>query len=512
MLGCLKDRLGSLRLMGLVAVAERTKTLLCCGFVACLAAGSLLTAAPVGASSGYGDVDADGYFARAVQWSVDNNIITADEPCFFPGAPVTRGDAAVSLWNMENRPSAPVHRFADVGYDQSLSGAVSWMAESKITTGTSRLTFSPDAQATRGEVAAYLHRLAGRPHAPRHRFSDVASAWMHAPVSWMAAQGITTGVSTEEFAPDKPLTRAELVTFLYRYKGQPAVAVDPSTERCCLRISADADPCGLSAELGRLVEVARDWDRTVEVAASVILHDGSVYGVNANEPVPSASAVKPVWAAAAIDVAGLEEVLPFAPAALVRSDNRAAGELIDLAGGIDALNAWSRDVAGLEDTHLSGWRIGSVLRRSSTARGLSQTTTSDLAQFYARLYQGEFLAQGESAQLMNWLRSTTRRLAYVEGAIVDRLPEPANSGALQKLGWLPPGGGWSTGNALVGGALVPVGDGEWFAIALSSTHSTHYTRAVKWFGLAACRVYAVVAGDPAHDCGRGNDPAVTTGD
>ena len=48
----------------------------------------------------------------------------------------------------------------------------------------------------------------------------------------MASTGITTGTSPTMFSPDNTLTRAQLVTFLYRYQGEPNLTVDPSTPLC----------------------------------------------------------------------------------------------------------------------------------------------------------------------------------------------------------------------------------------------------------------------------------------
>ncbi len=469
---------------------------------------SAILASSAAATGGYGDVAPGAYFAAAVQWSADQGITDIDDECFLPDAPVTRAEVAVSLWNMQGRPPAEPHSFIDVGEGRSRNDAISWMQRSGVTTGTSKQTFSPDAPVTRAQIAAFLHRLAGRPYALPHSFVDITSAWMHAPVSWMAAEGITTGVSPLEFAPSKVLTRAQLVTFLYRYNGQPEVVVEPSIQRCCLRVSAGSDPCGLAAELDRLVQVARDWDRTVEVAVSVILHDGSTYGQNADDWVPSASAVKPVWAAAAIDVAGLEQVAPLITDSLVHSNNLTAGRIIDLAGGVDAVNVWARDVAGMDSTYLSGWSYGSR-RVSSLAQGRPRTTTGNLANFYVRLHRGELLDPAGTNRLESALKSTARTLTYVDGAILDRLPKTATADALQKMGWLPPGGNWVSRNAVIGGALVVLDDGEWFAIAISSRNSERYQRSIKWFGFVACRIYVVLSDDSAHACERRGDPPLS---
>ena len=61
-------------------------------------------------------------------------------------------------------------------------------------------------------------------------------------VSWMAATGITTGTSPTTFAPNDTLTRAHLVTFLYRYQGEPEVTVNTSTPNCDPTTEATEDP------------------------------------------------------------------------------------------------------------------------------------------------------------------------------------------------------------------------------------------------------------------------------
>ncbi len=185
---------------------------------------------PVGAVAGFGDVDAGEFYTAPVQWMLDNEITTGTSPtCFAPGDPVTRGQAAAFMWRMEGSPTgSPAHPYTDVvaSWQQD---PVSWMAASQITTGTSATTFAPEKVVTRGEVAAFLHRLAGSPDAPPPtQFTDVVTSWQITPVGWMVQQQITAGTSVSTFSPDKTVTRGEIATFFYRYKGSPAVTVDPT--------------------------------------------------------------------------------------------------------------------------------------------------------------------------------------------------------------------------------------------------------------------------------------------
>ena len=203
------------------------------GLVAALTAALLVwSPLPAGAVAGYGDVPEGVWYTNPVQWSQDNGIANIVGPCFGPDAPVSRGETAVWLHNLEGQPApAAAHSFVDVT-DDSQNDAISWMAETGITTGTSPTTFAPDDTLTRAQAAAFLHRLADEPSAPAHSFADVVAGWQQQAVSWMSHTGITTGTSPTTFAPDDTSTRAHLVTFLYRYSNKPTVTVDPNSPTC----------------------------------------------------------------------------------------------------------------------------------------------------------------------------------------------------------------------------------------------------------------------------------------
>ena len=196
----------------------------------CLAVSSLVAVSSAGAVGGFGDVAEGRYYTEPVQWSADEGITGIDGNCFLPDAPVSRGDAAVYIWNMEGQPSAPAHSFVDVSEHQD--AAVSWMSHNEITTGTSTTTFGPDGALNRAHLVTFLWRLAGKPAAPAHSFVDVQASWQQGSVSWAADRGITTGTSTTTFDPDGPLNRAHLVTFLWCYQGKPEVTVDPDSPPC----------------------------------------------------------------------------------------------------------------------------------------------------------------------------------------------------------------------------------------------------------------------------------------
>ena len=93
------------------------------------------------------------------------------------------------------------------------------MLENEITTGTSPTTFAPDEQLTRAQFVTFLWRAAGRPMATTpHAFTDVDPvSFANDAVSWAAEVGITAGTSPTEFSPNAPATRGQIAAFLPRF-------------------------------------------------------------------------------------------------------------------------------------------------------------------------------------------------------------------------------------------------------------------------------------------------------
>lgn len=118
--------------------------------------------------------------------------------------------------------------FVDVRPGDYFYDSVQWAVNLDITKGTSATTFSPKQGCTRAQIVTFLWRAANSP-APRsstNKFTDVYATthadYMKA-IIWATEQGITTGTGNGKFSPDATCTRAQIVTFLYRYKNNPAV-------------------------------------------------------------------------------------------------------------------------------------------------------------------------------------------------------------------------------------------------------------------------------------------------
>lgn len=114
--------------------------------------------------------------------------------------------------------------FCDVPDGRYYSDAVAWMVAEGITTGVSDLLYGPDLSLTRAQMVTFLWRQEGSPTGyPAHGFGDVpAGAFYDPAVRWAKATGITTGTSPTTFAPGATVTRGQLVTLLWRRAGEPA--------------------------------------------------------------------------------------------------------------------------------------------------------------------------------------------------------------------------------------------------------------------------------------------------
>lgn len=175
--------------------------------------------------SSFLDVLATAYFAKPVSWMVANDLTTGVAPNYFaPDAANTRAQMATFLWRFaDKQPGVLPGPFPDVVVASYYETAVAWMAGAGITTGTSPTEFSPDGTVTRAQAAAFLWRLVGRPPSTFDiPFDDVLEGRYYTQaVAWMVEYQITTGTSENEFSPDDPVTRGQIATFLWRLAGRP---------------------------------------------------------------------------------------------------------------------------------------------------------------------------------------------------------------------------------------------------------------------------------------------------
>lgn len=144
-----------------------------------------------------------------------------------PPPPVTPGTPVTPA-----RPAAPVGLpFADVSSSDWFYNDVRYVYEKGIMDGTGADRFSPNAPLTRAMIVTILYRMAGSPSVSGSSdFTDVAAGkWFAKAVAWAAANGIVNGYGSGLFGPNDPVTREQLAAILYRYAvygGMTAVTLE----------------------------------------------------------------------------------------------------------------------------------------------------------------------------------------------------------------------------------------------------------------------------------------------
>jgi len=166
------------------------------------------------------DVAAGSYCYDAVQWAVANGITNGtDATHFSPNAGCTRGQVVTFLWRAAGEPTVGGNvGFVDVAPGSYCYEAVKWAVANGITNGTDATHFSPNAACTRGQVVTFMYRAEGEPAVGGNvGFVDVAAgSYCYNAVQWAVANGITKGTDATHFSPNATCTRGQVVTFLYR--------------------------------------------------------------------------------------------------------------------------------------------------------------------------------------------------------------------------------------------------------------------------------------------------------
>ena len=168
------------------------------------------------------DVPNDSFYYEAVKWAAGKNIASGvGNNLFAPDQPCTRAQIVTFLWRAAGSPEPENSgSFSDVPASAYYAKAVAWAVENGITTGTGDGMFSPDAVCTRAQAVTFLWRYEKAPVASRSNpFTDVAADSYYADaVLWAVKEDITKGTTDTTFSPGADCTRAQIVTFLWRCK------------------------------------------------------------------------------------------------------------------------------------------------------------------------------------------------------------------------------------------------------------------------------------------------------
>lgn len=180
----------------------------------------------IGQTMNFIDVKTTDYFYNSVKWAVGKNITNGtSSTTFSPYKSCTRAEIVTFLWRAAGSPEPTTTRnpFRDVNAvtHSSYYKAILWASQKGITSGTSTTAFSPDQVCTRAQIVTFLYRYAGQPSGyysnPFKDVSATSEASYYNAVLWAVGKGITTGTSATTFSPYASCNRAEAVTFLYRY-------------------------------------------------------------------------------------------------------------------------------------------------------------------------------------------------------------------------------------------------------------------------------------------------------
>ena len=125
------------------------------------------------------------------------------------------------LYNMANKPSTSANNpFTDVKQDAWYANAINWAYQNNIVSGTTEKTFSPDENITREALAVILYRYSNSPkvNANLDKYKDASniSSWAKDAFAWAIETGLITGMSDNTLNPRGNATRAQVATIIER--------------------------------------------------------------------------------------------------------------------------------------------------------------------------------------------------------------------------------------------------------------------------------------------------------
>ena len=131
-------------------------------------------------------------------------------------------------WTEPEEPATDVSDlFIDVAPNAWYKDAVQYAYDNGLMTGVSATEFAPEATTTRAMIVSILARLEGVTSAEAAGFTDVSDEWYATAVNWAANVGVVNGYEDNTFRPNQPITREQLAAILMNYaayKGEDVSA------------------------------------------------------------------------------------------------------------------------------------------------------------------------------------------------------------------------------------------------------------------------------------------------
>ena len=186
------------------------------------------------AANSFTDVRSTDWFSDAVSYVQERGLMSGTSATHFsPNEPTTRAMLVTILYRAAGQPETTGQSsFADVLARDYFANAVAWASENNIVTGYSRTRFGSNDPVSREQIATLLWRYAGSPSAgsaqnfsDRNQISDYAAD----AVNWARANGIVNGRPGNRFDPKANATRAEVATILRNFLSQQPNTDTPET-------------------------------------------------------------------------------------------------------------------------------------------------------------------------------------------------------------------------------------------------------------------------------------------
>ncbi|MGN1306108.1 MAG: S-layer homology domain-containing protein [Faecousia sp.] len=157
-------------------------------------------------------------------------VETAAATCFSDGYVIYRcaicGDTYTKILPLHSN-LCPSKTFIDVDRNQWYHKAIDFVVTNGYMQGTGQTTFEPNATMTRAMLVTALYRVAGTPDVTaKPPFTDLRDDWYDNAVAWAYENGIVNGTSSTAFSPEDPVTREQLAAILYRYAEAVPAAQD----------------------------------------------------------------------------------------------------------------------------------------------------------------------------------------------------------------------------------------------------------------------------------------------
>lgn len=162
-------------------------------------------------ASSFNDVSDSAYYADAVQWAVENNITYGmGDGTFGTDNIVTREQAVTFLWRAAGQPTptTKANPFTDVKSDGYSKDAILWAIENTVTEGIGDGKFNPDGPVTRGQMITFLWRVKGEPG------KVAGEEWYEGAERWAQGKGILNGTA-QKYYTNANCPRQDVVYYLY---------------------------------------------------------------------------------------------------------------------------------------------------------------------------------------------------------------------------------------------------------------------------------------------------------